>query len=74
MIWLILGIIGTVLFFIGLFLVPVWIGDASYMDALVVFLKTIAILGFIALIAFALSAIVYIAIWTLVYGILETLS
>ena len=55
MFWLILGIIGTVLFFIGLFLFPVWMGGASYMDALVVFLGTIAILGFIALISFALT-------------------
>ena len=55
MFWLILGIIGTVLFFIGLFLFPVWMGGASYMDALVVCLVTIAILGLVALIAFALA-------------------
>ena len=54
MFWLILGIIGTVLFFIGLFLFPVWMGGASYMDALVVFLETIAIVVFVGLTIFAL--------------------
>ena len=53
--WLVIGSIGTVLFFIGLFLGPVWMGDASYKDALIVFLSTIAILGLIGLIAFALT-------------------
>lgn len=55
MFWLILGIIGTVLFFMVLFLVPVWMGGASYMDALISFLSTIAILGLVVLISFALA-------------------
>lgn len=55
MIWLILGIIGAIVFLAGLFLVPVWTGEASYMDALIVFLSTIAILGFIGMTVFALT-------------------
>ena len=55
MFWLILGIIGVVVCLIGLFLFPVWTGEASYMDALIVFLFTIAIMGFLGLTAFALT-------------------
>ena len=54
MFWLVLGIIGAVVYLIGLFLVPVWMGGASYMDALIVFLSTIAIVVFIGLTIFAL--------------------
>ena len=54
MFWLVLGIIGVVAYLIGLFLVPVWMGGASYMDALIVFLSTIAIVVFIGLTVFAL--------------------
>ena len=54
MFWLVLGIIGAVVYLIGLFLVPVWMGGASYMDALIVFLSTIAIVVFIGLTVFAL--------------------
>ena len=54
MFWLILGIIGAVAYLIGMFLVPVWMGGASYMDALIVFLSTIAIVVFIGLTVFAL--------------------
>lgn len=55
MIWLILGIIGTVVFLAGLFLVPVWTGEASYRDALIVFISVIAIMGFIGLTVLALT-------------------
>ena len=54
MFWLVLGIIGAVVYLIGLFLVPVWMGGASYMDALIVFLSTIAIVVFVGLTIFAL--------------------
>ena len=54
MFWLVLGIIGAVAYLIGLFLVPVWMGGASYMDALIVFLSTIAIVVFVGLTVFAL--------------------
>ena len=54
MFWLVLGIIGAVVYLVGLFLVPVWMGGASYMDALIVFLSTIAIVVFIGLTVFAL--------------------
>lgn len=54
MFWLVLGIIGAVVYLIGLFLVPVWMGGASYMDALIVFLSTIAIVVFVGLTVFAL--------------------
>ena len=54
MFWLVLGIIGAVVYLVGMFLVPVWMGGASYMDALIVFLSTIAIVVFIGLTVFAL--------------------
>ena len=54
MFWLVLGIIGAVVYLVGMFLVPVWMGGASYMDALIVFLSTIAIVVFIGLTIFAL--------------------
>ena len=54
MFWLVLGIIGAVVYLIGLFLVPMWMGGASYMDALIVFLSTIAIVVFVGLTIFAL--------------------
>ena len=54
MFWLVLGIIGTVVYLVGMFLVPVWMGGASYMDALIVFLSTIAIVVFVGLTIFAL--------------------
>ena len=54
MFWLVLGIIGAVVYLIGLFLAPVWMGGASYMDALIVFLSTIAIVVFVGLTIFAL--------------------
>ena len=49
MFWLVIGIIGAVVYLVGMFLVPVWMGGASYMDALIVFLSTIAIVVFIGL-------------------------
>ena len=54
MFWLVIGIIGVVVYLVGMFLVPVWMGGASYMDALIVFLSTIAIVVFIGLTVFAL--------------------
>ena len=54
MFWLVLGIIGAVVYLVGMFLVPVWMGGASYMDALIVFLSTIAIVVFVGLTVFAL--------------------
>ena len=54
MFWLVIGIIGAVVYLVGMFLVPVWMGGASYMDALVVFLSTIAIVVFVGLTIFAL--------------------
>ena len=54
MFWLVIGIIGVVVYLVGMFLVPVWMGGASYMDALIVFLSTIAIVVFIGLTIFAL--------------------
>ena len=54
MFWLVLGIIGAVVYLVGMFLGPVWMGGASYMDALIVFLSTIAIVVFIGLTVFAL--------------------
>ena len=54
MFWLVLGIIGAVVYLVGMFLVPVWMGGASYMDALIVFLSTIAIVVFVGLTIFAL--------------------
>ena len=54
MFWLVLGIIGAVVYLIGLFLVPVWMGGVSYMDALIDFLSTIAIVVFVGLTVFAL--------------------
>ena len=54
MFWLVIGIIGAVVYLVGIFLVPVWMGGASYMDALIVFLSTIAIVVFIGLTIFAL--------------------
>ena len=54
MFWLVIGIIGAVVYLIGMFLVPVWMGGASYMDALIVFLSTIAIVAFVGLTVFAL--------------------
>ena len=54
MFWLVIGIIGAVVYLVGMFLVPVWMGGASYMDALIVFLSTIAIVVFIGLTVFAL--------------------
>ena len=54
MFWLVIGIIGAVVYLVGMFLVPVWMGGASYMDALIVFLSTIAIVVFIGLTIFAL--------------------
>ena len=54
MFWLVIGIIGAVVYLVGIFLVPVWMGGASYMDALIVFLSTIAIVVFIGLTVFAL--------------------
>ena len=54
MFWLVIGIIGVVVYLVGMFLVPVWMGGASYMDALIVFLSTIAIVVFVGLTVFAL--------------------
>ena len=54
MFWLVIGIIGAVVYLVGMFLVTVWMGGASYMDALIVFLSTIAIVVFIGLTVFAL--------------------
>ena len=54
MFWLVIGIIGVVVYLVGMFLVPVWMGGASYMDALIVFLSTIAIVVFVGLTIFAL--------------------
>ena len=54
MFWLVIGIIGAVVYLVGMFLVPVWMGGASYMDALIVFLSTIAIVVFVGLTIFAL--------------------
>ena len=54
MFWLVLGIIGAVAYLVGIFLGPVWMGGASCMDALIVFLSTIAIVVFIGLTIFAL--------------------
>ena len=54
MFWLVIGIIGVVACLVGMFLVPVWMGGASYMDALIVFLSTIAIVVFVGLTIFAL--------------------
>ena len=54
MFWLVIGIIGAVVYLVGMFLVPVWMGGASYMDALIVFLSTIAIVVFVGLTVFAL--------------------
>ena len=47
MFWLVIGIIGVVVYLVGMFLCPVWMGGASYMDALIVFLSTIAIVVFV---------------------------
>ena len=54
MFWLVIGIIGVVVYLVGMFLAPVWMGWASYMDALIVFLSTIAIVVFVGLTIFAL--------------------
>ena len=54
MFWLVLGIIGAVAYLVGMFLGPVWMGGASYMDALIDFLSTIAIVAFVGLTVFAL--------------------
>ena len=54
MFWLVIGVIRVVVYLVGMFLVPVWMGGASYMDALIVFLSTIAIVVFIGLTVFAL--------------------
>ena len=54
MFWLVIGIIGAVVYLVGMFLVPVWMGGASYMDALIVFLSTIAIVVFVGLTILAL--------------------
>ena len=54
MFWLVIGVIGVVVYLVGMFLVPVWMGGASYMDALIVFLSTIAIVVFVGLTVFAL--------------------
>ena len=54
MFWLVIGIIGAVAYLVGMFLVPVWMGGASYKDALIVFLSTIAIVVFVGLTVFAL--------------------
>ena len=54
MFWLVIGIIGVVVYLVGMFLGPVWMGGSSYMDALIVFLSTIAIVVFIGLTVFAL--------------------
>ena len=56
MFWLVIGTIGAVAYLVGMFLVPVWMGGASYMDALIVFLSTIAIVVFVGLTIFALMA------------------
>ena len=54
MFWLVIGIIGVVVYLVGMFLGLVWMGGASYMDALIVFLCTIAIVVFVGLTVFAL--------------------
>ena len=54
MFWLVIGIIGVVVYLVGMFLGPVWMGGASYRDALIVFLSTIAIVVFVGLTIFAL--------------------
>ena len=54
MFWLVIGIIGVVVYLVGMFLGLVWMGGASYMDALIVFLSTIAIVVFVGLTVFAL--------------------
>ena len=54
MFWLVIGIIGVVVYLVGMFLAPVWMGGAACIDALIVFLSTIAIVVFVGLTVFAL--------------------
>lgn len=55
MIWLILGTIGITLFFVGIFLIPVWVGAATYKEALMCAVLSFAVVGVLFLISWSFA-------------------